>query len=157
MKLCQYNTELLEENLTILVKETEYDYSVENVFFECFTTSEKIVNMLNCLLKLNKKAEEYVYMVAFNNAMVPLGIFEISHGAVDCSIIRPREVYIRALFCGASRIVILHNHPGGNLNPSEEDEIIYRRISKAGDLIGVDLIDFIIVGRNSYYSFTEER
>lgn len=153
MKIVQYSTELSTENLNILVKEKEFDYAVD----DSFTTPGKIVDMLNCFFRLDKKAEEYAYMIAFTANMNVLGIFEISHGAVNYSILCPRETYVRALLCGACHIVIAHNHPSGSVTPSEEDKTVYRRLSDAGKLIGIDLIDFIIVGGKSYYSFTEEQ
>ena len=104
--------------------------------------------------RLNKQSEEYVYMIALNTKCRPLGIFEVSHGAVNSSICNPREIFIKALLCGASGIILAHNHPSGDPTPSKEDERVYKRIKDAGNIIGIELLDNIIVG-NGYFSFRE--
>lgn len=67
-----------------------------------------------------------------------------------------REIFIKALLCGSSGIVITHNHLSGDTTPSKEDIESYNRLKEAGKLIGINVLDSIIVG-NSYYSFLENR
>ena len=64
------------------------------------------------------------------------------------------EIFIKALLCGASGIVIAHNHPSGDTTPSKEDIESYNRLKEAGKLIGINVLDSVIVG-DSYYSFME--
>lgn len=104
--------------------------------------------------RLNKQAEEYVYMIALNTKCKPLGVFEISHGAIDQSICNPREIFIKALLCGATGIILEYNHPSGDTTPSKNDMEVYQRIKEAGKIIGVNLLDNLVIG-NGYYSFTE--
>lgn len=73
---------------------------------------------------------------------------------VNITICNPREIFIKALLCGASGIVIIHNHPSGDTTPSEQDIKSYNRLKEAGKLIGINVLDSIIVG-DSYYSFVE--
>lgn len=78
------------------------------------------------------RAEEYTYALCLDTTLQSLqGIFEISHGSIDCSILSPREVLLRALLCGTSRLLILHNHPSGNPKPSKEDIEVTNRMQKA--------------------------
>lgn len=105
---------------------------------------------------MNKQTEEYLYMLALNTKGKPLGVFEISHGTVDSTFCNPREIFIKALLCGASGIVIVHNHPSGNTMPSKQDIESYDRLKEAGKLIGINVLDSVIVGE-SYYSFAENR
>lgn len=122
-----------------------------------FNKPENIYKLAIDVLHMNIKAEEYVYALCFNTTLQSIqGIFEISHGSVDCSVLSPREVLIRALLCGTSRIIILHNHPSGNPKPSKEDIHLTKRMKKACKLIGIPLVDHIITGNDRYYSFQQE-
>lgn len=69
----------------------------------------------------------------------------ISVGTLDASLLHPREVFESALQLSAAGVILVHNHPSGNLEPSDEDIAITRRISDAGDLLGITLVDHIII------------
>ena len=68
---------------------------------------------------------------------------------------QPREVFREAAIGGAAAIVIFHNHPSGDPNPSPEDVDLTRRLAAAGVLIGIDVIDHVILGDLRYFSFKE--
>lgn len=76
-------------------------------------------------------------------------------GSLTSSIVHPREVYKLAIQKSANSILVLHNHPSGDPSPSKEDILITGRLQKAGDLIGIILIDHIIIGDNKYISLKE--
>jgi DNA repair protein RadC len=67
--------------------------------------------------------------------------------------VHPREVFADAIDDRAAAIIFVHNHPSGNTEPSEEDFAITERLLKAANIMGIDVIDHIIVGRNGYFSF----
>jgi DNA repair protein RadC len=79
----------------------------------------------------------------------------ISIGSVNASIVHPREVFEPAIRESASSLILAHNHPSGDSTPSEEDETITKRLKEAGKIIGIDVIDHIIVSKNTYFSFKE--
>ena len=81
----------------------------------------------------------------------------VSIGTVNSSLASPREVFIEAVRNGAVSIVLVHNHPSGNPRPSQNDFIVTRKMKEAGELLGISLIDHIIIGDNSYVSFSEEK
>lgn len=150
MQIKTYRTELDENQHNVLVKENCYSYPIE------FLKDPKAVtDMLNAVFNLKNLAEEYVYMIAFNTKNRPLGVFEVSHGTVNQSVCNPRELFIRALLCGAACIILAHNHPSGDTVPSKMDIKNHKRIKEAGQLMGIQLLDSIIVG-DGYFSFTEE-
>ena len=128
--------------------------------FQCedgmlFNNPENIYRLAVNTLHLNTRAEEYVYALCLDTTLQSLqGIFEVSHGSIDCSILSPREVLLRAILCGASKIIIVHNHPSGNTIPSSQDISITKKMWNACNLIGIPLADHIIIG-NWYYSFYE--
>ena len=82
-----------------------------------------------------------------------------SVGTVNYSLTSPREIFKSAILSNATCIAMVHNHPSGDITPSDDDIELTDRISKAGQLLGIKLIDHIIVGpyRSNYYSFQEER
>lgn len=80
----------------------------------------------------------------------------ISKGTVNFSIAEPREIFINALKHGAVRILLLHNHPSGDPTPSKADISLTMRIKDAGELIGIQLLDHIIIGDNIYISLKEQ-
>lgn len=112
--------------------------------------------MMNDIYKMSELAEEYVYMIALNTKGRILGIFEIGHGSVNGCLVGIREVMLRALLCGAVNIILIHNHPSGDCEPSTEDFELFNRLSEAGKIIGIPLVDNIIIAGDSYKSFKEE-
>ncbi len=81
----------------------------------------------------------------------------ISIGSLNASIVHPREVFVPAVALSAASIVLSHNHPSGDPTPSEEDLAITRRLLEAGRILGIDLLDHVIVCRESFASFKERR
>lgn len=150
MKITTYRMELNSEQHNVLVKENSCNYPIESL-----DSPQKTADMLNDVFRLNKQAEEYVYMIALNVKGRPLGVFEISHGTVNQSICNPRDIFVKALLCGAVGIILAHNHPSGDTTPSKEDIEIYKRIKEAGEIIGIELLDNIVIG-NGYISFRED-
>ncbi len=100
--------------------------------------------------------QEHMKLLLLNTKNHLIGETNISKGTVNASIITPRELFIDALSKGAVSIILLHNHPSGDPTPSKEDILITKRISEAGRIIGIELLDHIIIGNNSYLSFCEK-
>lgn len=153
MKITEYKTLLSgSDRKPRLVKEKTVEYGgVKNLSEPKF-----IVKLLIELYQLDKAAEEYVYLVCLDGALKNvLGLFEVSHGSVNSSTVAPREIYLRALLCGAVSIILAHNHPSKDCSPSKEDKVVTRRIENAGELLNITLLDHIIIGGKGYYSFME--
>ena len=68
----------------------------------------------------------------------------------------PRDVFRAAMLAQASSVVVFHNHPSGDPSPSVADRLVTRRLDEAGELIGIELCDHIILGEGTYFSFKEE-
>lgn len=77
-------------------------------------------------------------------------------GGLSSCIVEPRDIFREAIKCNSARIIVAHNHPSGNPEPSEADFITTRRIRESGELVGIKLLDHIIVGDNSFVSMLEE-
>lgn len=82
-------------------------------------------------------------------------IDRISTGSLSQSIVHPREVFKTALISSAAALILIHNHPSGDTQPSSEDITITKRLKECGDLLGINVLDHIIVGDGSYTSFVE--
>ena len=81
----------------------------------------------------------------------------ISIGIANRTVVHPREIFQRAILAGAIAIVVAHNHPSGNLTPSEEDHTVTRTIRDAGEIIGIRLLDHMIIGDRGYRSIIDEK
>jgi len=77
-------------------------------------------------------------------------------GSLNASIIHPREIFQAAFEEGAAAIILLHNHPSGDPKPSDDDIEITEQLAKAGEILGIEVIDHLIIGHNKYFSFKEK-
>jgi DNA repair protein RadC len=80
----------------------------------------------------------------------------VSVGTLNASLVHPREVFEPAINCSAAQIIIAHNHPSGDSEPSEDDIAITKRLNEAGKILGIEIIDHVIVSRNEWASFKEK-
>jgi DNA repair protein RadC len=105
-------------------------------------------------LRLNKKEH---FIVLYLNARNQLMHKEtISVGTLNANLVHPREVFEPALKHSAAGIMVAHNHPSGDPKPSEDDIKLTKRLTEAGEMMGVQIMDHIIVAKNSHLSFREE-
>ncbi|MFH1021978.1 MAG: DNA repair protein RadC [Planctomycetota bacterium] len=81
----------------------------------------------------------------------------ISEGSLTASVVHPREVFRAAIREAAAAVILVHNHPSGDPEPSPEDAEITRRLVAAGTLVGIRVLDHVVVGRDGYVSFAERR
>ena len=84
-----------------------------------------------------------------------IAYYEVSRGTLDATLVHPRDVFRAVLMSNTGSIILAHNHPSGDPNPSADDIQLTRRLVEAGALLGVDVLDHIIVGDGRYYSFKE--
>ena len=98
---------------------------------------------------------ENFLVVTLSGAHKVLNIHEVTRGIANKVMVHPREVFRRAITDNAVAIIIAHNHPSGQLVPSDEDKAITRRLQDAGELLGITVLDHLILGRDTYFSFVE--
>jgi len=106
----------------------------------------------------NSGAIEYIEeakIILLNRANEILGVYELSKGGISGTIVDIRIILGVALKCNASAIVLLHNHPSGNLQPSEPDRVITTKLRDACKLLDLLLLDHLIISKNGYYSFAD--
>lgn len=86
----------------------------------------------------------------------PTSISIVSIGSLNSAIVHPREIYKTAILSNSASIIIAHNHPSNNTDPSHEDIVLTNRLDEAGKIIGIKLMDHLIIGQGGYTSFKEE-
>jgi DNA repair protein RadC len=98
---------------------------------------------------------EHFTVILLDSKNAVISVERVSVGTVNSSIVHPREVLKPALEKSATSIILVHNHPTGNVSPSREDIMITRRFEKCGQILGIDVIDHIIIGDGNYRSMKE--
>ena len=105
---------------------------------------------------MRHRQKEVMKLLLLNTKAKLIGASDISVGTVNATLVSPRELFLEALKKNAVSIILLHNHPSGDPTPSQEDILLTQRVRKAGDLIGIELLDHIIIGDNRYISLREK-
>jgi DNA repair protein RadC len=113
-------------------------------------TPEEVVGLVRGKLRAKKK--EHFLAILLDTRGQVIKIAEISVGSLDASIVHPREVFREAMTASAASVIFVHNHPSGNPEPSEEDVKLTERLAQAGEIVGIDVLDHIIIGDKSYLS-----
>lgn len=153
MRIVKYKTILDNKQRAVLEKECSLNYPEID---RKMSSPEHIVGLAKNYLRLHEQTEEYLYMLCMNNKLMLTGIFELSHGNVNSSIMSVREIFQKALLANAVSIILIHNHPSGDPKPSNEDITVTTRAIKAGEIVGVQVLDHIIIGRPEYVSLKEK-
>ncbi|HHV44023.1 MAG TPA: DNA repair protein RadC [Firmicutes bacterium] len=112
--------------------------------------AELLVEMMSDLDK------EYFYVVMLNSRRAVIGIRTVSIGSIDAVLVHPRELFKEPIKAGASAIILAHNHPSGDPTPSTEDLSLTRRLVQAGEILGIQIEDHIVIGGRKYCSLREE-
>jgi len=99
--------------------------------------------------------EEFKVML-LNKANKVLGICQLSTGGISGTVADPKLIFMAALKCNASFIVIAHNHPSGNLKPSRQDEELTGKIKEGGKFLDLPLLDHLIITDEGFFSFADE-
>lgn len=116
---------------------------------ETFITPEKVFEL--CADTRDSRREHFIaFYLNSRNMLISREV--ISVGTLDASIVHPREVFEPALRHGAARVIVAHNHPSGDCDPSDDDVAITKRLIQAGDLMGITLSDHVIVSGSSWKS-----
>ncbi len=105
--------------------------------------------------KIGDKKQEYFYSVYLDNQKNVIEDKLLFIGTINYSLVHPREIFKEAYLLGASAIICIHNHPGGNPFPSKQDIEVTNNLIEVGKILGVKVVDHIIICKEKYYSFLE--
>lgn len=106
--------------------------------------------------RIQDKAKEHFKLILLNTRNKIIGISTVSTGTLNTSLVHPREVFKDAIMHNAASVVLAHNHPSGDTEPSENDLTITKRLAEAGKILGIEVLDHIIVTKAGFFSFKEK-
>src|SRR3989344_3123643 len=118
------------------------------------TSPEAVVKYLK--EKIGKEKKEHFVILVLDSHKGLISINNISIGTLNASLVHPREVFEPAVRHLAAYVIVAHNHPSGNPEPSEEDLNVTKRLIEAGKILGVEVVDHVIVTRSDFLSFREK-
>lgn len=107
--------------------------------------------------RLEGMDREHFIVMLLNQKHALLSMETVSIGTLNSSLVHPREVFKQAVKRSAAAIILAHNHPSGDCEPSEQDILVTERLKEAGKIVGIEVIDHIIIGQDKYYSFRENQ
>ena len=151
-RLTKYKTKLTENKRVVLEKEVSTNIPTLSYVIK---SPEDVADVGKNFMRIHEEPEEYMYMICMNTKNKIIGVFEISHGTVNASIVNPREIFQKALLANAVSIILMHNHPSGDPKPSREDIDVTKRVTDAGSILGIQVLDHIIIG-DTYISLKEK-
>lgn len=99
---------------------------------------------------------EEFFVILMNKACLVQKVHRLSQGGVDSTIVDGKMIFKAALDNLSSAIILAHNHPSGNLKPSELDRRLTKNLQKFGELVGIQILDHLIISDNGYFSFSEK-
>jgi DNA repair protein RadC len=127
------------------------------IFLGKVTTSKDVYDFLKKVFERNTiQLQESFIVLYLNRANQILGYYKHSVGGIAGTVADPRIIFATGVASASSGIILSHNHPSGNLSPSQADIDLTRKIKEGGKLLEIQLLDHVIVTKASYYSFADE-
>ncbi len=141
----------------LTISEIRVSYSAENRQKPHISSSESAFKiLLSCWDKSIIELQEEFKVLLLNRANKVLGIYPVSKGGVSGTLVDPKLIFSVALKCNASSIILAHNHPSGNLFPSENDKELTQKLKSAGNFLDIKVLDHLIITPEGYFSFADE-
>lgn len=134
----------------VFVREIRVNYVPSTVERFTFTLPSQVADFVRGVIHDNSREHFVALYLDASNRVNAYSILSI--GSLNFCVIHPREVFQRAMLAGARSIVVAHNHPSGNLTPSNEDQEVTRMLKAAGQMLKMELLDHVIVSDDDYLS-----
>ena len=136
-----------------IVRESGKNYNFDG---KTINSSSRAASIIDSVLNISNATQEIFGIVTLDTQKNVTGIFEVTKGIIDESVVHPREVFQRAILQNAHSILLFHNHPGGGRKPSNSDIKTTNRLLESAKILGIEILDHIIIVQNGYTSFREE-
>jgi DNA repair protein RadC len=120
---------------------------------ESFSSSQDVINYCKQNMKDLKKEIFRCFLLDTKNKVIKDE--EVSVGSLTASLVHPRETFKAAIRESAAAVIFIHNHPSGDIKPSQEDILLTRRLVQAGEVLGIQVLDHIIIGDGCHFSFRD--
>lgn len=147
MQIHEYGIRLNGNRTPMIVKEASYDYSDGPVALQ---NPQSVEQLMNSIFHVSSLMDKYVWIIVLDTEKHPVGVFEVSHGTANKTLVNPRQVFTRLSLCGAVNFIMVHNHPSGNATPIMKDVVATKRIKERSKRLGINMLDHIIMGDPSY-------
>jgi len=134
-----------------LVRSSSAKYGIDSKRIKDSDDACEFARRVCCRILMDCPNERFIVLTLSTKNEV-IGWSEITAGTLDASLIHPREVFRPAILQNASTVILVHNHPSGDTTPSKEDFAAMNRLTDAGKLLGIDVLDSIICGADSAIS-----
>jgi DNA repair protein RadC len=141
------------------INELSVNYSRKEINHNSIKNSADVYNLIKVIYNNTQSAielKEYFFMILLNRVNKVIGYYKLSEGGISGTVVDLRLAFGTALKGLASGIIMAHNHPSGNLFPSEEDKRITKKFTEAGKILDITVLDHLIVTADSYFSFADE-
>lgn len=106
---------------------------------------------------LSDKNQEEFWVAVLNTAHIPIDVYQIAKGNIDKTLVDVRLICKYAILNNSTKVIVAHNHPSGNLVPSEQDKNITKKIKESLALLDIELLDHLIIHHDQYYSFADNK
>ena len=113
-------------------------------------------DVIQRLASIERMSQEVFVVMSLNSANKPIKTRWITVGLLDCNQVHPREVFAEPLMDRAAAVIVAHNHPSGTLEASPEDLALTKRLQKAGELLGIKVLDHLIVSGSGFVSLKQQ-
>ena len=133
----------------------EYDTGYADGYM--VTEPKHVFDMIESTFKASLQPEEFMYLICCDVKMRVKGLFIVSHGGVTGTLQNMRGIFMRALLSNAVNIIVAHNHPSGECEPSRKDILCNEKLEEACAIMEITLVDNIILGNGKYYSFKADK
>lgn len=114
-------------------------------------------NVFSLVSDVVPKKQEHFLVITLDGANQVIKKHVVFIGTLNASMVHPREVFLAAIEDRSASIILVHNHPSGQLEPSREDIALTKRLKDGGDILGIDVLDHVIVSKNGFLSLKERR
>ena len=148
---------LLSQLFEVAEIELCYKSKVKSSLRPKISSSKEVYHVLRkCWDDSKIELFEQFKVLLLNRANKVIGVYQVSTGTTIGTVADPKCVFVAALKANATAIIVAHNHPSGNVTPSQQDITLTKKLVEAGKILEVPLIDHVIISDESYYSFADE-
>ena len=133
-----------------------YHNSIPTSEMQKITQSSAAYDLLRSIWNDQIELYESFYVLYMNRANKVLGYRCISQGGISGTVVDPKAVFQAALLANASSLIMAHNHPSGNMQPSEADNKLTKKLIAAGKVLDIDVLDHLIMDTNNFYSYADQ-
>ncbi len=130
-----------------MVKDKDFNYNSKII-----RTQQDIVKYINEIEQLDKASEENIFLICLNTKNQIVAYTQLAKGSISSCNLDMKSVFKMILLSNSSKFILVHNHPSGNAQPSNEDYIITNRVLELSKLMDVQFLDHIVIGDNSFIS-----